>query len=406
MKSIKKIGLKFFVPLMLVGSVVFSSCSSDDASQRDAKINAPDITNTKNYTNKIEVEWDEISDAKSYELRYSTEKNMTEAVSEKSAPNPFVLNKLTAGTKYYLQVRANDGSNWSDWSETKETKTAAFSTVVETYNLLSSKYDYKFPNNTWNSRKEAFRDIVLQSDPDILAVQEGQIKSQVTDLESLLSSQYSAHISDRNITARAIFWKKDKYSLVEFDDNIDMYDKTITGHPLQQYPTYVRLKEKTTNKEIMVFTIHPPTGRELNLVRLRKVMTTVLASKAKAMSRASDDTPVVVMGDFNNYFDTVIEGIPSGPLVLTKQGFTDTFAVAAQKTNPDYKTHDGIESGVATQAKDGKKRIDYIFTYPEERVAVSDYEIVINFQNNSKSYLQKPIPSDHRPVKSTLHISY
>lgn len=364
----------------------------------------PVITSSYSFTSSFHIVWNEVQDANQYQVRYALSSDMSGAVVKETGATKLDITGLTKETTYYVQVRVANG----EWSAVKTMRTATFATVVTTFNLLSSTYDSKFPNNIWSSRKQAVADIITQpgNSPDILGIQEGQVKNQVEDLATLLGGTYSYHISSRNISGRAIFWKTDKYSLVAFDDDIEIFDNSVSGYATQRYITYVRLKEKVTNKELLVFTIHPPSGSDAELQRIRGVVANVVAAKAKALAQAAGNLPVVILGDLNNYPETVISGLPSAPMVFTSNGFTDTFKLALNKTNSNYSTHDGIESGMVTIGQNGSKRIDYIFTYPENKVSVSDYNIVINFVPESATVLKTPIPSDHRPVRSVIHLSY
>lgn len=382
----------------------FTALGCKKKSSEKPLLNAPTITVFSSFTTSLHIEWNDVSGANKYEVRYALTNDMSDALVKETSSTELHISGLKKETAYHIQLRTGSG----EWSATKRIKTASFATVVETFNLLSSKHDYKFPNNTWSSRKHAAAEIILQADnsPDILGIQEGQIKEQVLDLATLLKDTYSYHISTRDVSARAIFWKTDKYSLLAFDNDIEAFDGSVSGNTVQRFITYVRLKEKASNKEILVFTIHPPTGSDAEKQRVRGVLAKVISEKAKALSRSANDAPVVILGDFNNYFDTVISGLPSSPMVFTSNGFTDTFGKAVNKTNANYTTHDGIESGKVSIGQNGSKRIDYIFTYPNDRVAVSDYGIIINFANGSDTVLKTPIPSDHRPVRSVVHLSY
>src|SRR5690606_14626109 len=75
-------------------------------------------------------------------------------------------------------------SNKEKGGFTLSSPTASVTVKVTTYNILSEKYDYKFPNNTWASRKAAWKDIIKQSNnvPEILGIQEGQEIDQVNDV--------------------------------------------------------------------------------------------------------------------------------------------------------------------------------------------------------------------------------
>jgi endonuclease/exonuclease/phosphatase family metal-dependent hydrolase len=275
---------------------------------------------------------------------------------------------------------------------------------VTTYNVLSKNHDSTFPNNTWAMRKTAFQSIIKQGNnvPEILGIQEGQNLSQVNDIVSLMGSGYDSYISPRTISARAIFWKNDKYQLVASDTKDILPD--TTGYSSQRYASYVRLKHIATNKMLIIFNVHLPLGNDVHKQSLRRHMATYLAGKVQQYSSDYGNIPVIVMGDFNNYFDTIIGGIASAGATLTSFGLTDTYAecLPANRQNPDYRTKNDMENGVAELGASGSKRIDYIFTYPVNGVSVLDWRNIINFQTGSTINMQTPVPSDHNPVRSRL----
>ncbi len=363
------------------------------------------------YTNQVLVQWKDIRGAQKYEVQYSEFENFHKASLKETSLIRLEILDLKAGTSYYFKVRVLDKNVWSEWSEVKKIKTADYSVTVGTYNILSSRYDHVFPNNIWENRKEEMRNIILQSDnnPDILGIQEGMIDAQVNDLGSLLKGSYVSHISKRKISARAIFWKPEKFSLVEFDDDIEILDSNTSGHPTQRFISYVCLKEKKTGNNLMVFNIHVPASYLADRSEVRNIMVAFISEKAKELSHNKNNIPAIVLGDFNDILTTSpSKDILSAPNEVQKRGFEDTYSKAINKINANYSTHDKITNGMVSSSDYlkgiGAKRIDYIFCYPANKVQVSDYRIIINFDKDSGTVLKQPIPSDHRPVRSTLHI--
>jgi len=77
-----------------------------------------------------------------------------------------------------------------------------------------------------------------------------------------------------------------------------------------------------------------------------------------------------------NYPNIVIDGWSSDSMVLGLEGFADTFDEAMHKKNTEYRTNMRIYNTKPVKSKNDSKRIDYIFTYPGERVAVSNNDSV------------------------------
>ena len=286
---------------------------------------------------------------------------------------------------------------------------ATVTVKVTTYNILSKDYDATFPNNMWVGRKDAVGNIIHQSNnvPEILGIQEGQNLAQVNDVVSRMGSGYDNYVSNRNISARAIFWKNDKYELVASDTK-ELLSAAVSGYTSQRYASYVRLRHIATGKMLIVFNVHLPAGADAVTAQIRFDMATNLAGKVQQFSSDYGNIPVIVMGDFNSYYNTVINGLISAPAWLTSLGLSDTYAAcpSASRLNPNYETKNDMVNAKAKSAANGSKRLDYIFTYPAANITVLDWRNIINFVSGSTVNLVTPVPSDHNPVRSRLTLNW
>lgn len=361
----------------------------------------------KGYTNSLHVELENVRYASEYEILYAGDSLMRNAVSKKVVTTEVEITDLNANTHYFLQARVLLKGEWSAWSAVMHAQTALFTTTIGTYNILSAQYDHVFPNNRWSERKESMKTIILKKDnfPDIFGIQEGMVKEQIQTLAELLGDQYVSHTSHRDISPRAIFWKPKKYELLEFDDDIEVLDKEIEGYSTTRYVTAVRLKEKETKRELIIINLHAPSNYGGNKQTVRNQLVLNVVEKAKALSKRANDAPVFVLGDFNAL---AVDGTYiTAPMIMKKNGFVDTYDLSLQRMNAYYGTHDRITTGKSTAGQNESnrsKRIDFIFAYPHNKITVSDYRVIIDFEEGSSSVLKKPIPSDHRPVKSTVHL--
>lgn len=149
----------------------------------------------------------------------------------------------------------------------------------------------------------------------------------------------------------------------------------------------------------------PRAGNDVETQKLREMTAKGLATAALRKARETN-LPVIITGDMNNYPTTMIEGVAGTPLTLTSKGFLDTYAMTENRTNGDFSTHcsqeNVAEDGSLTVGRNGTKRIDYIYAYPYERAAASDYGIVIDFADDTHTSARVPMPSDHLPVRTTL----
>lgn len=369
----------------------------------------PQVTETTSYSNGIVLYWEQVSGATKYEVQYAKTEDMKEAtVIEASTPVTDVKN-LEKSRSYYFQIRALLTDGWTSWSKVSTVNTASFEAVVTTYNIMGVEADPVVePEFAWNLRKDALKSMVLQSNnnADIVAFQETRLLAD--ELSEMLQGHYECHVSERDVSARVIAWKPEKFELVSYDDNIDIFGSEVSGHNTARYPTHVRLREIETGKEILIYSAHVPAGSNLakeEAQRIRSVGAQKLAAHAK-QKRQDTGLPVIIMGDFNSYPETVIEGHSSPCIIMKEEGLEDTFDNAVERTNVNYSTTVNRATSTVKPGQNGDTRIDYIFTYPSGQVAVTKFDILINFEEGSSTRLQKPVPSDHHPVRTVLHFTY
>ena len=395
----------------MVSLTIMIACTKTNGTEPtgpDAPYNS-EITVQNSYTNNIVLHWQRLSGETKYEVRYAVAENMVDAVTFESNTPTIDIKNLEKSQIYYIQIRAQTSKGWTDWSTVKRISTAAFAVAVTTYNILGIEADDVVePEYAWHLRKDALKQMVLQenNNPDIIGFQETTTLAE--ELVDMFKDHYGCHVSARGVSARLICWKPEKFELVSYDDNIDIFGTEVSGHNTARYPTYVRLKEMTTGKEILVYSVHVPAGSNLpreEAQRIRAVGAQNLAIHAKQRKQETN-LPVIIMGDFNSYPETVIGGHSSPCIIMKDQRIEDTFDKAVQRTNVNYSTTVNRATSTVKPGQNGDTRIDYIFTYPTDQVTVTRFDILINFEEGSSSRLQKPVPSDHHPVRSVLHFTY
>lgn len=406
MKSIKNSNLIF---LTLLFAFTLGCSSNSDEDQQVPKINSPEFNTANSYMDSIELNWESLAAAIEYEIRYADQENMVDAQSIKTEETSIDIKNLEKGSSYFFQVRASLNSGWSDWSDTSQVNTASFEVSITTYNVLGIEADPKVePEFAWDNRKEALKAMILQqnNNPDIIAFQETTLLA--PQIKEMLKEHYDSYISEKEVSARLISWKPDKFELVSYNNNIDIFGSKVEGRNTARYVGNVRLREIESGKELLVYNVHVPASSNLPREEGQKIRQIGARNLAEYVKKEVKETglPAIVLGDLNNYFDTVIEGIKSAPKVLSENGFIDTFQQASTRTNEDYSTTVNRATSSVKPGEDGSKRLDYIFAYPLEQVSITDYSILINFSEGSSTRLQTPVPSDHHPVKSTLYFSY
>ncbi|MBS5019076.1 MAG: endonuclease/exonuclease/phosphatase family protein [Alistipes sp.] len=401
--KIRKPNLLLFAALTLL----CFSCSAND--HKAQPVTQPYGMKALPYTTAVEVVWPAQEGTSRYEVQYTEGTDFTAATAREVTGEKLLVEGLKPDTEYSVRVRAAAGSDWTDWSVTKTVTTYSLEISVGTFNLLGATYTFKGP---WDVRKGPAGRLILNDAffPDILGTQETANEQQMNDMIAMLREHYDYRAGEHEtMSAHLVFWKRERFELVEAED-VDMMGDNYPGKYLtSRYANYVRLREKATGNEILVYDIHPRAGNDVETQKLREMTAKGLATAALRKARETN-LPVIITGDMNNYPTTMIEGVAGTPLTLTSKGFLDTYAMTENRTNGDFSTHcsqeNVAEDGSLTVGRNGTKRIDYIYAYPYERAAASDYAIVIDFADDTHTSARVPMPSDHLPVRTTLHFRY
>lgn len=360
----------------------------------------------------ILVEWTAVSGAISYEVQYAESESMSGAVSDEATGTNTILEGTDDKSVYYIRVRARLSSGWGEWSDTVSYSVTYTSIVVETYNILNEIAIDKSP---WPNRKQAWKDNVLQESnfPDILGIQEAHSAKQRNEIIDMLKGQYNYYVSPKaDISPAVVFWKKERFILVKTDlpDMLPLSQYPASSYKTARYALGVKLRERATGKEVLIYNIHLPAASSLSTkekVALHNKMVNSLAPYAKTKSEEEGNVPVIIMGDMNGYPDTAVDGINGPVLTFQSCGYKDTYTMTSARTNQDYRTYNSqedVDNCTATYAANGSRRIDYIMVWPEAKFNVQAYEIVINFTDKSKHKVQCPLPSDHNPVRVELEL--
>lgn len=396
--------------ILLLSLGIITACSkSKEGAPDQEQSQGPPLEETRSYINEIVLKWEALSGATKYEVRYAETEGMEDPTVVETNKPGLTIQNLKRAHAYFIQVRGRLTDDWTSWSNVSRVSTATFEAAMTTYNILGIEADPVVePEFAWHLRKDALKSMILQANnnPDIICFQETALLA--GELSDMLAADYDTHISAREVSARVIAWKPDKFSLVSYDDDLDIFGTEVSGRDKQRYVSHVRLKALESGKEVLVYNVHIPASSGLPKAegqRIRSVGTRNLATHVKKQ-QAETGLPVVIMGDFNNYPGTVIDGNSSSFMIMNEQGIEDTFETALTRSNADYSTTVNRATSTVKPGENGDARIDYIFSYPSDKVTTSAYEIVINFEAGSSTRLQKPVPSDHHPVRSVLQFTY
>ena len=255
----------------------------------------------------------------------------------------------------------------------------SFSSPGQTLKIMS--YNIRLDNpgdgrNAWPNRKDRLIDLVKQTAPDVLGVQEALHHQLVDMLKGL--DEYSMVGVGRDDGKQkgeysAILFRKDVFELR--DQNTFWLSETprVAGSKswdaaITRVATWARLLHKPTQTEILAVNTHfDHIGKESRLKSAELIR--------EKISEIAGDLPVVLTGDFN-----FTRQDPPYQALMKTGGLT---LIDSAPSDPPG-TFCGFEVGAMEC-----KAIDYIFYSPHW--ALERYEVIPS--NNGRDY-----PSDHLPV--------
>jgi len=80
------------------------------------------IKKAKKGKRKIKLVWKKVKGAKSYQVQYSKSSKFKKATNKYTKKKNITLKKLKSKKRYYIRVRAVNGSNYGKWSKVKKVK--------------------------------------------------------------------------------------------------------------------------------------------------------------------------------------------------------------------------------------------------------------------------------------------
>lgn len=357
------------------------------------------------YTDALELGWDAVSGAAGYEVEYASASG---AETLPTGENRIVLTDLASDTEYSVRIRSVAENGSGVWIGSVKARTAAFSVSLTSYNVLATE-----AKSPWEGRVQAVCNIIRKADhdPDVLCLQECGADPVLSDMQRLLADEYDAHLVPVSTADPAlIFWKRDKFEKTGAGyTNMLLGDSNYTSadFPTSRYAHFVKLREKSSGKEFLVYDIHIKTnGTSVSYQKLRYDCISALCPAALQRAREAGGIPVFILGDFNNYWNTVDNGVISAPAACAGFGFVDSPTIARECVNLNYKTSGVDLNGFAEPRDNGNYRIDYVFGYSSMPFGVSEYRTVIDFVDKTTHRIATPVPSDHHPVNAVFHLSY
>lgn len=235
--------------------------------------------------------------------------------------------------------------------------------------------------NSWQFRKNLVFDVIRESYPDILGVQEAldfQINELIDELPWYSFAGVGRDDGKTKGEYSAVFFSKDRFILDTTETFWFSETPNIPGTKTWEsnFPricSWVRLYDKFSKKVMYVYNVHYDHQSQIS----REKSTEMLIAKIETNKKFF---PVILMGDFNcSESNTAVKKI-------LDSGFTDSYRDLNERTD-DEGTFNNF-----TGKKNGDK-IDFIFIN-DKFIPVSAN---IDHLNKGGKY-----PSDHFPVKAII----
>jgi endonuclease/exonuclease/phosphatase family metal-dependent hydrolase len=252
---------------------------------------------------------------------------------------------------------------------------------VMTFNL---RYASLQTPNAWPARRPVMRHLLERESPDIIGTQEG-LYAQLRDLAADLPAYEWIGLGRAGGSRDehcAIFFRRDRFEPVGFDhfwlsDTPNVIGSITWGHTYIRMVTWVRLREKATGREFLVWNTH----FDHQVETARQKAATLLKERIKAADAA---VPLLLIGDFN-----CVAGRSPAYDILTKEaGLTDTWTAAAKRTNETLNSFHNYQPALTN-----RERIDWILARGPSDVTDTG---IVTYHEGSQH------PSDHFPVTATV----
>ncbi len=158
------------------------------------------------------------------------------------------------------------------------------------YNVLFDLYDHNLEEvNRWPARLPRIVEMILDSKPDIIGVQE-LYKHQFKDLSPYMSDYefYARECKDGELNG--IFYRKDRFKLIGHDLLYMTTTETISSESL----TSLFLKDLKTGRELVVYNTH----LAFSNINKRDFQARYIAEMVK---KINPKIPVILTGDLNTF---------------------------------------------------------------------------------------------------------
>ena len=266
--------------------------------------------------------------------------------------------------------------------------------IVQSILILVMSFNIRYAShhdgiNSWDNRKDIVINLIKEHSPDLLGMQEvrGEQRSYLDEHLKEYTSYSQSRTEDPNDEASPIFFKKDRFELINSDTFwlSETPDKPSKGWDaaFNRIVTWCKLKDRETGKTFFYFNTHfDHIGEQARLESVKLLKKTV-----KEITGSYD---YIITGDFNSdpsskYYNELILQDTSSALLMDVSQFSEETKKQIKGTFNEFDS-----------SKDAIGPIDYIFVKPT--ISVKSFEVIDTLYNGR-------FPSDHFPVKALLELN-
>jgi endonuclease/exonuclease/phosphatase family metal-dependent hydrolase len=314
---------------------------------------------------------------------------------------------LAVGTRYWFRVRAYSGSIASANSAVVSAvaPSSGLNVRVMTYNLLHDSRAGELVGTEviapWSERRAGVVALAQKAGADVIGVQEandwvGAVlgPKMVDDFAARLGAAGEFAVAHTETTPGLRGWYRTARYIVY---RTSIYRAVGDGGHWTlapgRYAAYQLLEHRTTRARFLAVSVHLEAGSGETVDLRRQAQTEQLLAFVKAY-QATQDVPVVYLGDFNSHERNAVDG-PG--IAFRASGAADADEVAQTRVNAQYNSSNQYRR---TPPATGL-HIDHVFV--PQGVAVRRWEMALDLVGGQ---FVGTIPSDHNPVVADVILPY
>ncbi|MCG2622266.1 endonuclease/exonuclease/phosphatase family protein [Arthrobacter sp. I2-34] len=372
--------------------------------------------------------WNASTNARQYVVRTATDQGFTQNVktfTTTDGRNRLAVNTLTAGRKYFFQVKAVNGNKQhiasSRYGASVSATTLASGTplTVMSFNVLTANLNDGIASHNWTTRKPAVVNVIGGSGADVVGVQEAyatvsypgvvDAKPQWEDLrQGLVTRGYERALSGTDglygTQCGGTGCAQDEY----LQDGNHIFYRTSTVRPIGSggriqltnpdnrtsgYTAVWQVFEKRDGSGVRFLAVD--THLYWQGINVRGSFEAARTKQAQSLVAAlntvnRDGLPVILLGDFNSkpYHDPIT--------AIEMAGYSDAAGVDVPQTKATYNSFHGFRN---PPPHTWGNHIDFVFLSPD--VSAKKWELLANIDLTTGKFVGA-IPSDHHALRATL----